>query len=113
MFQYHKVQRTEAHEEMIKSHIETVLHHAPQITNVIIHTEMDHGDIEKLRLEAHMPQKKNFNGEVVVERGCTMDHAAVMLADKLENWIEHETSKLKDHGHQAGHAINKELEADD
>ena len=79
LFQYHQVQRTQAHEDMIRSRLATVLMHAPQITNVIIHTELDHGKIERLRLEAHMPPHKNFCGETIVEPGITMEHAAVLL----------------------------------
>lgn len=112
-FQYHQVHRTEAHEEMIRSHLDTVLQHAPRITKVIVHTELDHVNVAKIRLEAHMPPHKNFSGDVLVKHGVTMEHAFVELVNSFENWLSHKKSKMNDHGHAQGHAICEDLLKDD
>lgn len=111
VFQYHGIQRTEAHEEMVRSHLQTVLEHAPQITSVIIHTEQDHEAAAKIRLEVHMPPGKNFNGHYVLHRGESMEHATVAVVKALSNWIGHKKSKMVDHGHVPGHPFQQANEA--
>lgn len=111
LFEYHHVERTEAHEEMVALHLNTVLKHAPQITKVVVCTALDHGK-KKLRLEAHMPSHKNFSGDVTIGHETAIEHSVVTLVDSFSNWLEHKKSKMTDHGHVKGHAICQALEAE-